>query len=63
MVSVLRLLIEHSYLGREMHQMAAGKEMPESVKRMLAELGLSMPGLAGHPGATHQPGARVPSRA
>ena len=39
MVSVLKLLIEKSYLGHEMHHMAKGAEMPESVRRMLAELG------------------------
>ncbi len=38
MVRVLKLLIENSYLGREMHHMAQGAEMPEAVKRMLAEL-------------------------
>ncbi len=39
MVSVLKLLIEKSYLGHEMHHMATGGEMPESVRKMLAELG------------------------
>ncbi len=39
MVSVLKLLIENSYLGHEMHSMASGGEMPESVRRMLAEIG------------------------
>ncbi|HET9594211.1 MAG TPA: cobalamin-dependent protein [Anaeromyxobacteraceae bacterium] len=38
MVRVLKLLIEESYLGKEMHRMAAGAEMPESVRRMLAEI-------------------------
>ncbi len=38
MVRVLRLLIEQSYLGKEMHHMARGAEMPEAVKRMLAEI-------------------------
>jgi hypothetical protein len=38
MVKVLRLLIENSYLGKEMHHMAKGAQMPESVRRMLAEL-------------------------
>lgn len=47
MVAVLKLLIEHSYLGKEMHRMAAGKGMPEAVKLMLAELGIEMP--LGHP--------------
>ncbi len=40
MVSVLRLLIEHSYLGEEMKRMAQHARMPESVKAMLAELGV-----------------------
>jgi len=34
MVSVLKLLIEHSYLGREMHQMASHGAMPEQVRAM-----------------------------
>ncbi|HET7826026.1 MAG TPA: hypothetical protein VFK90_11865 [Anaeromyxobacter sp.] len=38
MVKVLKLLIEKSYLGREMHRMASGAAMPESVKRMLGEI-------------------------
>jgi anaerobic magnesium-protoporphyrin IX monomethyl ester cyclase len=38
MVRVLKLLIEKSYLGKEMHHMAKGAEMPDSVKRMLAEI-------------------------
>ena len=38
MVRVLKLLIENSYLGKEMHHMAKGAEMPDSVKRMLAEI-------------------------
>jgi anaerobic magnesium-protoporphyrin IX monomethyl ester cyclase len=38
MVRVLKLLIENSYLGHEMHHMASGAEMPESVRRMLAEI-------------------------
>jgi hypothetical protein len=38
MVRVLKLLIEHSYLGAEMHRMARGGEMPEAVRRMLAEM-------------------------
>jgi len=38
MVRVLKLLIEESYLGKEMHQMAKGAKMPDSVKRMLAEM-------------------------
>lgn len=38
MVRVLKLLIENSYLGREMRHMAGHGEMPESVKAMLAEV-------------------------
>ncbi len=38
MVRVLKLLIEESYLGKEMHRMASGVEMPEAVRRMLAEI-------------------------
>ncbi len=38
MVRVLKLLIENSYLGKEMHQMAKGAKMPDSVRRMLAEM-------------------------
>ncbi|BDG06850.1 B12-binding domain-containing radical SAM protein [Anaeromyxobacter oryzae] len=38
MVKVLKLLIENSYLGHEMHRMASGAQMPESVKAMLAEI-------------------------
>jgi anaerobic magnesium-protoporphyrin IX monomethyl ester cyclase len=38
MVKVLKLLIENSYLGHEMHKMASGAQMPESVRRMLAEI-------------------------
>jgi anaerobic magnesium-protoporphyrin IX monomethyl ester cyclase len=38
MVRVLKLLIEKSYLGREMHRMASSAQMPEEVRRMLAEI-------------------------
>ena len=38
MVRVLKLLIENSYLGREMRHMAGHAQMPESVKAMLAEV-------------------------
>ncbi len=38
MVRVLKLLIENSYLGREMRHMAGHAQMPESVKAMLAEI-------------------------
>ena len=43
MVKVLKLLIENSYLGHEMHAMASNAQMPESVKAMLAELKLDKP--------------------
>ncbi len=43
MVKVLKLLIENSYLGHEMHAMASHAQMPESVKAMLAELKLDRP--------------------
>ena len=43
MVIVLKLLIEHSYLGKEMHAMAAGGEMPPAVRQMLAELRMETP--------------------
>jgi anaerobic magnesium-protoporphyrin IX monomethyl ester cyclase len=56
MVSVLKLLIENSYLGHEMHRMAAGAEMPESVRAMLAELGPVGAGLHGHPGSSQKAG-------
>src|SRR5512138_740903 len=36
MVRVLKLLIENSYLGHEMHHMASGAQMPEEVRAMLA---------------------------
>jgi anaerobic magnesium-protoporphyrin IX monomethyl ester cyclase len=38
MVKVLKLLIENSYLGHEMHRMASGAAMPESVRKMLSEI-------------------------
>ncbi len=38
MVRVLKLLIEESYLGKEMHRMASGAGMPEAVRAMLAEI-------------------------
>ncbi len=44
MIDVLRLLIEHSYLGDEMKKMAGHASMPPAVRRMLAELGISIPG-------------------
>jgi len=40
MVKVLKLLIENSYLGKEMHHMAAHASMPEEVRQMLDESGL-----------------------
>jgi anaerobic magnesium-protoporphyrin IX monomethyl ester cyclase len=38
MVKVLKLLIENSYLGHEMHRMASGTAMPEAVRKMLSEI-------------------------
>jgi anaerobic magnesium-protoporphyrin IX monomethyl ester cyclase len=38
MVRVLKLLIENSYLGDEMRKMAGHAQMPDSVKKMLAEI-------------------------
>src|SRR5512138_2261939 len=38
MVRVLKLLIENSYLGQEMHHMASGAQMPAEVRAMLAEI-------------------------
>jgi hypothetical protein len=38
MVKVLKLLIENSYLGHEMHRMASGGQMPDSVRKMLSEI-------------------------
>jgi anaerobic magnesium-protoporphyrin IX monomethyl ester cyclase len=38
MVRVLKLLIENSYLGKEMRHMAGHGEMPESVKEMLGQI-------------------------
>jgi anaerobic magnesium-protoporphyrin IX monomethyl ester cyclase len=46
MASVLKLLIEHSYLGEEMRRMAGHAEMPEHVKRMLAAAGIDFGGRA-----------------
>jgi len=43
MVAVLKLLIQHSYLGAEMHRMAGHAAMPESVRQMLAELDIASP--------------------
>ncbi len=43
MIAVLKLLIQHSYLGAEMHRMAGHATMPESVKKMLAELDIAAP--------------------
>jgi anaerobic magnesium-protoporphyrin IX monomethyl ester cyclase len=44
MVKVLKLLIEHSYLGAEMKQMAGHAAMPDSVKQMLRDIGMDVPG-------------------
>lgn len=46
MVDVLKLLIEHSYLGAEMKAMASHHSMPPEVQRMLAELGVTLPAVA-----------------
>jgi len=46
MVDVLRLLIEHSYLGKEMAAMASHADMPPAVKRMLKELNIQFPAAA-----------------
>lgn len=54
MVSVLKLLIEHSYLGKEMRAMAAHSRMPEGVKTMLRAVGISL---------TEPPGARTVAKA
>jgi anaerobic magnesium-protoporphyrin IX monomethyl ester cyclase len=43
MLAVLKLLIEHSYLGQEMRRMAGHAQMPESVRRMMAEAGIELP--------------------
>ncbi|MEK6607600.1 MAG: radical SAM protein [Myxococcota bacterium] len=43
LVKVLKLLIEHSYLGEEMARMAAHAEMPEAVKAMLRAAGIELP--------------------
>ncbi len=43
MVAVLKLLIERSYLGEEMRRMAAHGSMPEPVRRMLADSGITPP--------------------
>ena len=51
MVSVLRLLIEHSYLGEEMRHMAAGAAMPEHVKKVLEEAGIDLRTAMGKPAA------------
>jgi anaerobic magnesium-protoporphyrin IX monomethyl ester cyclase len=44
MIKVLKLLIEHSYLGAEMKQMAGHAAMPDSVKQMLRDIGMDVPG-------------------
>ena len=45
MISVLKLLIERSYLGKEMRAMAGQASMPESVKKMVRELGITLPAM------------------
>jgi anaerobic magnesium-protoporphyrin IX monomethyl ester cyclase len=47
MVEVLKLLIEHSYLGEEMRHMAGGAAMPEHVKKMMAEAGIDLSSVMG----------------
>lgn len=42
MVSVLRILIERSYLGDEMRAMAGAAEMPAPVRKMVDELGIDL---------------------
>ncbi len=42
MASVLKLLIEESYLGEEMRRMAGHAEMPEHVKKMLVAAGIDL---------------------
>jgi len=44
MVSVLKLLIEKSYLGKEMRAMAEHAEMPEAVRQMAKTFGITLPG-------------------
>ena len=51
MVRVLKLLVEHSYLGDQMRAMAAHREMPESVRRLFAEAEVPLPALAKAAGA------------
>ncbi len=46
MIKVLKLLIENSYLGAEMKKMAGHASMPDSVKEMLREIGMDVPGSA-----------------
>jgi len=46
MIKVLKLLIENSYLGAEMKRMAGHASMPDSVKEMLREIGMDVPGTA-----------------
>jgi len=47
LVKVLKLLIEHSYLGEEMRAMAARSPIPEQVRHGLAAAGLDMTELFG----------------
>lgn len=42
MLAVLKLLIEHSYLGHEMHAMASHGGMPESVRALMSEAGIDL---------------------
>ncbi|MBI5494968.1 MAG: cobalamin B12-binding domain-containing protein [Deltaproteobacteria bacterium] len=42
MIRVLKLLIEHSYLGKEMREMAGHAAMPPQIRELLGKLGLSL---------------------
>ncbi|MFV2071543.1 MAG: radical SAM protein [Thermoanaerobaculales bacterium] len=52
MVAVLKLLIEHSYLGEQMRAMAARAKMPAAMGHLLEEVGLDLD-LAPGSGAPH----------
>lgn len=43
MLAVLKVLIEHSYLGQEMKAMAAHAQMPNSIREMMTEAGIELP--------------------
>ncbi len=48
MVAVLKLLIEHSYLGEQMRRMAAEAGMPPAMERMLERAGIVLGDAPGH---------------